>query len=375
MHKFTQTGLAVQTLVLALLAGASALSHSGEYIVNAQEVKQAIARGAQVWDVRDEKQAIAGRIPGALNAGNPSAKLRDADKEDFVSTERIEAYFSNLGIKPGNEVVVYGARGAWVPYFSQYALNHHGVKTVRVFHDGIEEWTAAGEIVETGSLSPSKASAFKSNIDPSLVIGTAELLTKRQNVQLVDVRTPQEFSGEDVRAIRGGHIPGAISIPYEQNWKDPAAPEKVAKGDAASAVGLALKSREDLAKLYAGLDKSRETVVYCQSGARASETAGVLRDLGFKEVKVYDSSWIGYAVSNAPVAQETQLDVARLEREMAVWREENMALRAQLKLAEPRASATSVDDTYRGNVLWGEHRGLKSENSLLRKQAAAAKTS
>ena len=54
MHKFTQTGLAVQTLVFALLAGASALSHSGEYIVNAQEVKQAIARGAQVWDGRDE---------------------------------------------------------------------------------------------------------------------------------------------------------------------------------------------------------------------------------------------------------------------------------------------------------------------------------
>lgn len=77
--------------------------------------------------------------------------------------------------------------------------------------------------------------------------------------------------------------------------------------------GMSLKSAEDLKKLYGGLDPGKETIVYCQSGVRAAETATVLAQLGFKDVKVYDSSWLGYAgVLSAPANNETFFNVGAL---------------------------------------------------------------
>jgi 3-mercaptopyruvate sulfurtransferase SseA len=70
------------------------------------------------------------------------------------------------------------------------------------------------------------------------------------NVQIVDVRTPKEFIGEDIRAIRGGHIPGAINIPYEQNWIDPETPAKLARKQITNNAGMSLKPAEDLKRLY-----------------------------------------------------------------------------------------------------------------------------
>src|SRR5437868_13490739 len=101
------------------------------------------------------------------------------------------------------------------------------------------------------------------------------------DLQILDVRTPQEFIGEDIRAIRGGHIPGAINIPYEQNWIDPETLAKLARKQTNNSGGMSLKAAGDLQRLYSRLDPSKETIVYCQSGARASETAGVLEQLGF----------------------------------------------------------------------------------------------
>jgi thiosulfate/3-mercaptopyruvate sulfurtransferase len=76
---------------------------------------------------------------------------------------------------------------------------------------------------------------------------------------------------------------------------------------------MALKPPEELRKLYAGLDREREVVVYCQSGVRASVTAAVLRDLGFKDVKLYEPSWLGYAgVLSAPAEREVFVNVGAL---------------------------------------------------------------
>jgi thiosulfate/3-mercaptopyruvate sulfurtransferase len=91
----------------------------------------------------------------------------------------------------------------------------------------------------------------------------------RSDVQILDVRTAKEFSGEDIRAIRGGHIPGAINIPYEANWVDPDTPLKLARREVANNAGMSLKPTSALKALYASLDPEKETIVYCQSGARA----------------------------------------------------------------------------------------------------------
>lgn len=150
---------------------------------------------------------------------------------------------------------------------------------------------------------------------PGVTVTTKEVLAaaNRPGVQFGDTRTAKEFRGEDIRAIRGGHILGAINIPFEANWIDPEARNKMRRGLVKDTAGFALKPGDELRKLYAALDPDKETIVYCQSGNRAAETAAVLADLGFKNIKVYDSSWLGYAsVLTAPAGDETWLNVGAL---------------------------------------------------------------
>ena len=137
-------------------------------------------------------------------------------------------------------------------------------------------------------------------------------------VQIVDARTASEYLGNDVRAIRGGHIPGALNIPYEQNWMDPETNAKLSRRQVPYNKGAGLASADALKSLYAGLDPNKETVVYCQSGVRAAETAAVLETLGFNKVKVYDASWLGYASRlDAPVERETFFNVGAMNGRLA----------------------------------------------------------
>ena len=175
--------------------------------------------------------------------------------------------------------------------------------------------------------------ALKLEINPTVAVTTKEVVGRLNNpsVQIVDARTQQEFRGEDIRAIRGGHIPGAINIPYEQNWIDPETPAKLARKQITSNVGMSLKPAEDLKRLYARLDPSKETIVYCQSGARASETAGVLQQLGFANVKVYDSSWLGYGNTlDAPADNVTLFNVGLLNSRICAMQERINQLEKEL---------------------------------------------
>jgi thiosulfate/3-mercaptopyruvate sulfurtransferase len=264
-------------------------------IVDGRYVAEAIARNAVVWDVRAADAYAEGHIAGAISIGDAAKVLRDANTEDFIATDRIEKILGAAGLDPSREIIVYGSRGTWNPYFGLYAIRYFGGSNVSVYHEGIEDWAAAGRTIsrDAAKLPPV---ALELKVDPAAAVTTKEMVARlnNPNVQIVDARTPQEFAGEDIRAIRGGHIPGAINIPYEQNWVDPETPAKLARKQVTNNAGMSLKPVEQLKRLYARLDPSKETIVYCQSGARASETAGVLQQLGFTNVKVYDSSWLGY---------------------------------------------------------------------------------
>lgn len=226
---------------LFTLMGLVAAAH-GQTIVDADAVKAAVARGALIWDTRDETSFAKGHIPGAVNIGNSNDELRDANNEDYLPVS-----------------------------------------------------TAAATAGAT--------------IDTRAVLSALET----PGTQIIDVRTPREFSGEDIRALRGGHIPGARNIPYEANWIDPEAMLKMRRGELKDTAGMSLKPAAELRRLYAGLDPARETIVYCNSGVRAAETAAVLRELGFADVKVYDPSWIGWAATaRAPVESETFLNIGTL---------------------------------------------------------------
>ena len=327
-------------VVAALFLGAAApLRVAAQSImVDVAGVADAIARNALVWDVRAADAFAKGHIPGAVNIGDAPAVLRDPNTEDFIATARIEQLLGAAGLDPAREIVVYGSRGGWPAYFGQYTLQYFGARNVRVFHDGVEAWGGAGRALAQGPSSPTPvALKLDPAAAPRVSVSTREMIARlsRSDVQILDVRTAKEFSGEDIRAIRGGHIPGAINIPYEANWVDPDTPLKLARREVANNAGMSLKPTSALKALYASLDPEKETIVYCQSGARASETAGVLQQLGFRNVKVYDSSWLGYGNTlDAPAANATFFNVGLLNSRLATMQGRIEQLEKELAAAK-----------------------------------------
>ena len=302
-------------------------------IVNLEYVKKAADAGAMIWDVRDAKSYLEGHIPGSVNMGDAGQVLRDPNREDFIPTLEVENLWNKTGLDVNQEIIVYGSRGNPYAYFGAYAITYFGGKDAKVFHDGIDGWKEAGNAVDQipTILTPVKVGL---KLRPNIAVTTQEMrqLFNNQMVQVIDARTPDEFKGNDIRAIRGGHIPGAINIPYEDNWKDPAAAIKLSKKQISTNAGMSLKDRLELSQLYSKLDPEKETVVYCQSGIRASETATVLKTLGFKNVKVYESSWLGWASQlSAPVDNETYLNVGLLNSRIASMQNRINQLEEQLK--------------------------------------------
>jgi thiosulfate/3-mercaptopyruvate sulfurtransferase len=131
--------------------------------------------------------------------------------------------------------------------------------------------------------------------------------------------------------VRGGHVPGAVNIPHEQNWQDPQTAAKLTRKEVHTRDGMALKDEAALRALYATLDPDKETVVYCQSGVRSSQTATVLRALGFRDVKVYEPSWLGYAgMLTAPAENEVFVNVGALNSKIAILESQVKSLEEEL---------------------------------------------
>lgn len=303
--------------VLAVLS--ASLAARAATIVDANEVKAAIARGAIVWDVRATTLYRKGHIPGAVSIGDAGSVLRNPVTEDFIETAAVERILGGAGLDPAAEIVVYGDRGNPYPYFGRLAIRYFGGDKVSVFHDGIDGWREAGNPIETAD-AHRPAVALKLIPRPDTIASTDDVVAraKRGDVQIIDARSAGEYLGNDVRAIRGGHIPGAVNIPYEQNWRDPETGTKLSRRQVPDNKGAGLAAADALKALYAKLDPNKETVVYCQSGVRAAETATVLETLGFGKVKVYDSSWLGYAARlDAPAERETFFNVGAMNGRLA----------------------------------------------------------
>lgn len=320
---------------------APAATATGPLIVDATAVESALQHGAIVWDARSERDYAAGHIAGAVNFGAAGELFRDPVREDPPPPAVAAQLFGDAGIDIlQREVVVYTGKGDPMAYFAARMVEYYGGRHARVFHGGIDDWKSAGKPMST---QPTRLPALALTLHAERVgtLWTADVVERVRagGAQIVDVRTPREFAGADIRAIRGGHITGAISIPYEANWRDPAAAARLAARQVANKDGMALKPAADLKALYAALDPARETVVYCQSGVRASETAAVLRDLGFSKVVVYEPSWLGYAGAlSAPAENEVFVNVGALNGQIAALQSRLHALEAEL--AKSRSAAT-----------------------------------
>jgi thiosulfate/3-mercaptopyruvate sulfurtransferase len=306
--------LALLAALVVFASAAPARADTPALILDVAAVEAAIARGALVWDVRGEEDFRKGHIPGALNLDDAQLVLRDSKTEDWLPVDTLAKLLGDAGIDASREIVVYGAKAGTHPYFAQQTLRWLGVERASVFHGGFDDWKAAGKLVST---EPARAAAvtFVPKLSAARVVDTRDVVARlgRADVQLVDARTRKEFDGDDIRALRGGHIPGAVNIPYETNWLDPDTPRKLQRRQVANKDGMTLKAEADLRALYAGLDPAKETIVYCQSGVRASQTATVLESLGFTNVKLYDGSWLGYGnTMDAPAESVAYFNVGRV---------------------------------------------------------------
>jgi len=229
-----------------------------------------------------------GHIKGAAG-WNWTTQLNDVIQRDILSQGAFEKLMSKSGIKPEDTLVLYGDNNNWFAAFAFWQAKLNGHKDVRLMNGGRRKWAE----VEGRELSTEKPSVTASGYSAS---GRDEAALRalqpdvrgvmdRKAGNLVDVRSPAEFTGEILAppglletAQRGGHIPGAVNIPWS----------KAVNEDGT------FKSADELAQLYggAGVTKDKPTIAYCRIGERSSHTWFVLKYLlGYPEVRNYDGSW------------------------------------------------------------------------------------
>lgn len=246
----------------------------------------------RIVEVDVDTQAYdAGHIPGAVGF-DWQTQLQDQLHRDILSKAAFEALLSAAGIASSHTVVLYGDHSNWFAAYAFWLFALYGHRDVRLMNGGRTKWLAEPDrplTPERPVVVPTQYRAAEPN--PALRAHVNDVLkvARRKQAQLVDVRSPDEFSGKVVAppgmtetAQRGGHIPGARNVP----WSAAVNPDGT------------FKSRAELEVVYlggAGLDPARETVAYCRIGERSSHTWFVLRYLlGFPAVKNYDGSWTEY---------------------------------------------------------------------------------
>jgi thiosulfate/3-mercaptopyruvate sulfurtransferase len=245
-------------------------------------------KGVRLVEVDVETSAYdQGHIPGAI-AWAWNTQLCDTVRRDIVSWEQLEKLLSESGIAPDTTVVIYGDNNNWFAAWAFWQLKIYGHNDVRLLNGGRKKWIAEGreltkDIPKYERTSYPKPDSFDFSIR-ALLPKVLEAVSSG-SVHLVDVRSPQEFSGEILAppglpetCQRGGHIPGARSIPW---------------GKACNEDGT-FKSADELAAIYKneGVDGSKPVVAYCRIGERSSHSWFVLKYLlGYSGVVNYDGSW------------------------------------------------------------------------------------
>jgi len=256
------------------------------------------APGVVFVEVDEDTSAYdGGHIPGAVKV-DWKTDLQDPVRRDFVDREGFEKLLSAKGIGNDSQVVLYGGNNNWFAAYAYWYFKLYGHDKVQLLDGGRKKWELDGRPLVKDEVSRPATDYKAQEQDLTLRAFRDEAVAAINTKNLVDVRSPDEFSGKllapahlpQEQAQRAGHIPSAINVPWS----------KAANEDGT------FRSDDELREIYgeAGLDGSKSTIAYCRIGERSSHTWFVLRELlGHADVKNYDGSWTEYgSLVGVPVA-------------------------------------------------------------------------
>jgi thiosulfate/3-mercaptopyruvate sulfurtransferase len=229
-----------------------------------------------------------GHVPGAVKL-DWIGDLNDPLVRDYLNTEEFEQLMSRLGISNDTTVVFYGDKNNWWATYAFWVFQLFGHTNAKVMNGGRKKWVDEGRPLTT-DVPPITRTQYtaKERSDAEIRAFRDEVLQalKGDNIALVDVRSPDEFSGKKLHmpeypqegALRGGHIPGAQNIPWASTVQEDGT----------------FKPREELEQIYnaKGVTSDKDVIAYCRIGERSSHSWFVLKYLlGYDNVKNYDGSW------------------------------------------------------------------------------------
>jgi thiosulfate/3-mercaptopyruvate sulfurtransferase len=249
-------------------------------LISAKALKEKLGSDSlNLIDVRPAEDFAQGHIPGAVHFDLFGLSLIDTSEAPLKAfMHMIHHVFELRGVSDSKEVVVYennsGMRAARALWF----LDYFGHPNARMLDGGMQQWKAAGFAPTTEVTSP-KGTGFKIS-ERREVLATADDVLQSLNkkyVSILDTRSRGEYVGTQVRAARGGAIPGAIHIEWTDNLD----------------AGGKFKSDAELKAMYsrAGITPDKEVISYCQGGYRAAHSYVALRLIGFPKIRNYIGSW------------------------------------------------------------------------------------
>ena len=230
-----------------------------------------------------------GHVPGAVHV-DWTADLNDPVRRDYITRKGFEALMSRIGVTPKTTVVFYGDKNNWWACYAFWVFQLFGHTRAMVMDGGRLKWEKEGRPMtrEVPSYPATKYRAPNRKDTPIRAFRQEVLKHVQKKGQLVDVRSPEEYAGTRMHmpdypnegALRGGHIPGAKSIPWAR---------------AINPDDGTFKPASELRDLYEKTNRLRRdqpTIAYCRIGERSSHTWFALKYLlGYKKVKNYDGSW------------------------------------------------------------------------------------
>lgn len=241
-----------------------------------------------------------GHIPGSL-AWNWQKELCDTVRRDVIGKAELEKLLGDSGISNDTTIVLYGDNNNWFAAWALWQLKMYGHPDVRIMNGGRKKWLAEGRVLTKEVRKPAQANYKAAERDESIrsYLNEVQQAMKSNDYVMVDVRSNDEYTGKILSPAglaetcqRGGHIPGAINIPWAQTCNEDGT----------------FKSREDLETLYQskGIVPDKNVIAYCRIGERSSHTWFVLKYLlGYDTVTNYDGSWTEWGnLVGAPVEKE-----------------------------------------------------------------------